>query len=55
MNEDINELFGSAKDLIITKILAEDYIRRAKRYLREAESAFSEGDFASTIRRSKCK
>lgn len=36
-----------------TKILAEDYIRRAKRYLREAENAFSEGDFASTIRRSQ--
>lgn len=36
-----------------TKILAEDYIRRAGRYLREAENAFSEGDFASTIRRSQ--
>jgi HEPN domain-containing protein len=36
-----------------TKILAEDYIRRAMRYLREAENAFSEGDFASTIRRSQ--
>jgi hypothetical protein len=36
-----------------TKILAEDYIRKAKRYLREAENACSEGDFASTIRRSQ--
>lgn len=36
-----------------TKILAEDYIRRAGRYLREAENAFSEGDYASTIRRAQ--
>jgi glycosyltransferase involved in cell wall biosynthesis/HEPN domain-containing protein len=33
--------------------MAEDYIERAKRYIREAERAFLEGDFPTTVRRSQ--
>jgi HEPN domain-containing protein len=33
--------------------MAEDYIERAKRYIREAERAFIERDFPTTVRRSQ--
>ena len=33
--------------------LAEEYLRRAERYLKEARNAYAEGDFPTTIRRSQ--
>jgi HEPN domain-containing protein len=34
-------------------VLAEEYLRRAERYLKEARNAYAEGDFPTTIRRSQ--
>jgi len=36
-----------------SRALAEEYLRRAERYLREARNAYAEGDFPTAIRRSQ--
>jgi HEPN domain-containing protein len=36
-----------------SRALAEEYLRRAERYLREARNAYVEGDFPTAIRRSQ--
>jgi HEPN domain-containing protein len=36
-----------------TRVMAGDYIKRAGRCLREATSAFTEGDYPITVRRSQ--
>ena len=36
-----------------SRALAEECLRRAERYLREARNAYAEGDFPTTIRRSQ--
>jgi HEPN domain-containing protein len=36
-----------------SRVLAEEYLRRAERYLKEARNAYAEGDFPTTIRRSQ--
>ncbi|MEM2925595.1 MAG: HEPN domain-containing protein [Methanocellales archaeon] len=33
--------------------MARDYIERSKRYIKEADRAFLEGDFPTTVRRSQ--